>query len=1019
MPPAKATLSQGLDPLSPRPLLDLTRCTMRRPICGSVAAAVAAVLLLTLVGPVQAQSRVSGTVQGTLRDAAGVPVGGALLTLREGSVGVARSFQTGRDGEFEFALLAPGEYELLVEHLDYRPARVLGLQVRPGRRVSIPVTVERTVSAAVTVDTIRVSTALLSGGGAGSGQRLSASSVHGLPVERRELSQALRFSSLAGERLDFEGLPARRVGVMVDGVPVGLEGGALGSAAFAWGALSDAELVSGALDVEVQEGGTILNAYTRHGTRALRVGAFGNWSHGLPEPGVGAGNNLEGGFTLSGSVIPDTASFVVGVEAWRLQAFPSAGWRDGPAAGSIAAVAKDSFGVTLEEPDSPLLHSDVVSGFARFDWQLSGDHALNVRTNFASFPSAAVPAGVARLSGTSIDYQGADLFASVGLASRLSRVLSHETRVSYETTRRDYGPGSAPGLVGPGGRSLSSTLLAAEDAVLGRALSVPENREYSMVRASETVHLRRGAHLLKVGLSGELASYELGGAGREGEFVFSGVDGFARTAGSFVQVVGPARTASFSVPRFAAFAQDVWTVTPGLEVVLGVRYDAERSPHDKTATNAPWLHLSGLNSAAVPATHGRVGPRFGFLWDVQNQHRWLVQGAAGLYTGTVEPGILGEILTHDGGLMIRRGFGTLGRWPLVPDSVRAPVMGPALTLVAPGFAPPRTFRSSFGLSGLLGGGTVLHASSTFRRTDLLPRRTDLNLMPEPVALDQHGRPVYGTLLREGGLLGVENGSNRRFTKFDRVSAINVDGWSRYLGFTVGLEHRAEGAPVGLFASYTVSRTEDNWPSGAGEVPDFQLPSFPNLLDGGDWAEGTSDFDVPHRAVLGLELKLPGSRLGALYRYRSGNPFTPGFRPGVDANGDGSGWNDPAFVDAAIPGMDALVAEWDCLRSQTGRFAARNSCRAAGAHSLDLRFGVSLGRLTERQAVLVVDALNLLASGAGVPDAALLLVDPDAELRSDPQRGTVHVPLIANDAFGRSLAGLASNRALRLGLRVSY
>src|SRR5690606_30255587 len=82
-------------------------------------------------------------------------------------------------------------------------------------------------------------------------------------------------------------------------------------------------------------------------------------------------------------------------------------------------------------------------------------------------------------------------------------------------------------------------------------------------------------------------------------------------------------------------------------------------------------------------------------------------------------------------------------------------------------------------------------------------------------------------------------------------------------------------------------------------------------DDRDWADGRSDFDVPHRLAVGAELRLPilaGVSIAGVYRYQSGYPFTPGFRDGVDMNGDGSGRNDPAFVDNAIPGTDELVRQ---------------------------------------------------------------------------------------------------------------
>jgi hypothetical protein len=173
---------------------------------------------------------------------------------------------------------------------------------------------------------------------------------------------------------------------------------------------------------------------------------------------------------------------------------------------------------------------------------------------------------------------------------------------------------------------------------------------------------------------------------------------------------------------------------------------------------------------------------------------------------------------------------------------------------------------------------------------------------------------------------------------------------------------------------------------------------------------------------GIQVTLPGT-LGAtvagLYRYRSGYPFTPGFRNGVDVNGDGSGLNDPAFVDAALAGVSNLFGQWNCLRVQTGRFVERNSCREPGVHAVDVRLGIRLGRSENFSAELFAEGLNLTDPAAGERDRALYRIDPSGTLVEDTTRGTVTLPLIANPDFGTLLRRAGTGRTLRLGLQVSF
>jgi hypothetical protein len=357
--------------------------------------------------------------------------------------------------------------------------------------------------------------------------------------------------------------------------------------------------------------------------------------------------------------------------------------------------------------------------------------------------------------------------------------------------------------------------------------------------------------------------------------------------------------------------------------------------------------------------------------------------------------------------------GDLGGWPDAPDSATAPVQGSRFTLLGPSFAAPRSTRLGLSLSRALGT-SVLHIGAAYRHTDFLPRRTDLNRLAAPAGADQYGRPLYGMLVQQGSLLAAQ--ANRRFTSFDRLWAVNADGFSDYWGVTVSLVRDFATGPRFL-ASYTHSRTTDNWLGGRGGNAAAQLSPFPDSLSGNDWARDRSDFDVPHRVVVGLELALPGPfTLAGLYRFESGAPFTPGFRAGVDANGDGADDNDPAFVNDAIAGIPVLLDAWDCLRTQVGEFAARNSCREPGSHRLDLRLTMTTFRLGGTPVYLVFDGLNLVESDVGLRDHALYLIDRTGSLTTSPG-GVTTVPLIANPAFGNVLARRTPGRALRVGLRI--
>ncbi|NNF28850.1 MAG: hypothetical protein HKN73_16615 [Gemmatimonadetes bacterium] len=259
-------------------------------------------------------------------------------------------------------------------------------------------------------------------------------------------------------------------------------------------------------------------------------------------------------------------------------------------------------------------------------------------------------------------------------------------------------------------------------------------------------------------------------------------------------------------------------------------------------------------------------------------------------------------------------------------------------------------------------------------------------------------------------MGPQTDSHRRFVGYDNVWAIDSDGWSHQVWGSVAIDARLPR--VDLFGSVTVSQTEDNWVGASVGHP--EAARDPRLgADVSDWTSGTSDFDIPVRAVAAATMNPTSSvRLTASYRFRSGRPFTPGFRVGTDANGDGSSWNDPAHIPDAQT-LGALGESWSCLSDQAGQFASRNSCRGPSVQRIDAQVAFSL---PSERATLLVEALNVLDQGEELVDGALWLLDGSPTASG---AGAVQVPYVLNPSFGQSLRSLGIGRLFRVGVRVDF
>jgi len=80
--------------------------------------------------------------------------------------------------------------------------------------------------------------------------------------------------------------------------------------------------------------------------------------------------------------------------------------------------------------------------------------------------------------------------------------------------------------------------------------------------------------------------------------------------------------------------------------------------------------------------------------------------------------------------------------------------------------------------------------------------------------------------------------------------------------------------------------------------------------------------------------------------------------------------------------------------------------------------LGLADLQGRRIEFIADALNILDTDTGERDSALLLVDRDGVIESNPD-GTLTLPLVANPNFGEALVRRSTGRSFRFGIRVGF
>ena len=817
-----------------------------------------------------------------------------------------------------------------------------------------------------------------------------------------------------GLAIGAQGSPAWASTLTVDGLAEVLLGhpgmpGEPGTApAFSHSSVSQASSPAFALDTELPAAaGPNLSLLSSAGARHEGIRPWATWSGTTlggsadDNPADSSGSSFGAGIDLGGSLGSDGSTWGVNF-AFEKRREPAAAPYFG--IDQEAAEALQSAAGTRDVGSwiSPVVHGwEGFTGSGQVAMKIGRRSTLNARVGVASWEEEA-PRVAAAGNGAGSLLEGKSLSAAAALMM-WGEAWHSTTRVGLSDAQRDWT-----------GAGLPTTDLVFAGWTLGGG-ALPGMFSERRLQLSETVRFTSGAHTIKLGGSiGQRTVNHDWLIHGEGRASFGSMADFAAGVGSWVRATDPATVEDLKVNEFAIFLQDIWRLSDGFSVIGGLRYQGQELPTDRFSASSDFL-LSrlGLLNNFVPTTHSSAaGPRLGFTWDASGDGRTIVSASGGIVPGDYDLAAISEVLRYDGGVSIERATGSIG-WPEGGSASVTESRGYAL--LGPDVRAPRTTVMRGSLRQALGAGVVLQVAGGYHHGDYLLRRADYNRPSSPLAHTEDGRALWGNLEQHGSLLVAAPGTNRRIADLDHVWGLAPTGFSDHYEATASLS-ATTASGISLRASYTWARTEDNMVGQLSPDPADRAAPIEVGEDGDDWSDGRSDLDVPGRAVVSIGYTLPGEsgvELGARWRWRSGLPFTPGYRRGVDVNADGSGGNDPVAL-GSVAGLSGLLSGAGCDSGSDG-FARRNSCRAPSASALDLHAGIRLP-FAGNGVVLTVEAFNLVASEVGLIDNAALLVDPDRSVGSTGD-GRVSLPLMLNENFGELLARRNDPRTIRLGLRL--
>jgi hypothetical protein len=306
---------------------------------------------------------------------------------------------------------------------------------------------------------------------------------------------------------------------------------------------------------------------------------------------------------------------------------------------------------------------------------------------------------------------------------------------------------------------------------------------------------------------------------------------------------------------------------------------------------------------------------------------------------------------------------------------------PNVTVFDKDFGAPRAWRASLGVQRRLFDRMQLSVDANYARGVNQYGFRDLNLAATPrFSLGaENGRPVYaspGAIVPATGAVSII--SSRVAPQFGQVIAISSDLQSESEQLVVAANGITRAGAI-FNVSYTLSRAKDQSSAGGGSA----TGGFSSATTAGDpnvreWAP--SNFDRRHSFVGTVTYPFnEGLELTAIGRLSSGAPFTP--MVASDINADGAR-NDRAFIFDPSAATDTGVANAmrrlidksasriaDCLTSQIGTVAGRNSCIGPWQPSLDLQvnyrpraFGLDRRLMISMTTVNFLGGLDQLING---------------------------------------------------------
>jgi outer membrane receptor protein involved in Fe transport len=781
--------------------------------------------------------------------------------------------------------------------------------------------------------------------------------------------------------------------------------------------------------------GGVVNAVTRGGTNQFRGTVFGyrradSWTKSdfLGRPPTEFTSN-QYGLTLSGPIIRDKLHFyfvfdrqdrtqpTFAVDA-SSKAIAEASTVHPDSLVRLMSILQNVYGYdTTGEQGRIITTTDQSSIFARLDWTISNSHQLQLRYNYTNLLAENDRIATLDLRGAGGPFKDVGKSFVASLFSQFGRSVANEFRMQRALEPRPRPSNSAWPRIDVTINSVFRDTINGRDTTILTSRTITAGADdvlhYNVLEENtwqlqDNLTYYRGSHTFKVGTDNNFYHvYNFFGRFGLGQYTYRSLSDLENNAPDVFTRLVPTDTntaipfadrlpkALYDVREYSLYAQDQWQATPRLNLMFGLRYDVVRYPNRPAPNLLLQRSFPDLDVSRVPEDNNNVAPRFGFTYNMSGNSRTIVRGGAGLFYGRPAYVLFSNVFLNSGvGQATLTCLSSAGNVPLLDSSMAnnhelipercvgggaAAAAASTINVFAHDFKNARSFKMNFGVDHEVDPNLRIGFDFAYSFTENNYYSIDRNLNTTPQFFIEGGRPVFAPPISIGSTGSVNRAFIRADAAFGPVLTIMSDGQARNLAFVVNASQRFSRR-TSFQASYTYSNTVDDASisccTNTGIFAPYTDGNPANLRN----ARSVADYDRPHTIILSGIVQLPWDiHLSGIYRGYTGLPFTPVFGGAGDANGDGTTFNDRAFVGTNLlynvdlnsdidtltqrltqqHTLEGIINKWSCLRAAMGTIIRRNTCRQPWINQFDMKLSKRFNTMRGQSVEFVADFFNVL------------------------------------------------------------